>query len=205
MHSYADTRCWFWLSLDEGMKASPNEVHLFSCVPLWIRSSHFMIYHDMSWYIMINDMFCHEMSPNIIICHEMSPCSWNDQFHFECSPYEFTHELSQIFVKDGRNWQIITTIVHELSWKIAFFMVFPSTCHEMSFNLTCDIWWHVMTYHEVVNLIQRGLRHIAAVQYPTMCCFHEYKRTTIIQSWRRQVYLLQVPHLLIRPVMKSSS
>ncbi len=25
------------------------------------------------------------------------------------------------------------------------------------------------------------------------------------QSWRRQVYLLQVPHLLIRPVMKSSS
>ncbi len=31
------------------------------------------------------------------------------------------------------------------------------------------------------------------------------QRCAIYQSWRRQVYLLQVPHLLIRPVMKSSS
>ena len=35
--------------------------------------------------------------------------------------------------------------------------------------------------------------------------FRCYTPLVMLQSWRRQAYLLQVPHLLIHPVMKSSS
>ncbi len=74
-------------------------------------------------YVMINNMFCHEMSPHIIICHKMSPniIMW-------CNVTMLS-------------WKIFHDIWHEPDEN--FDRVLPSICHEMSFNLT---WWHLMTW-----------------------------------------------------------
>ena len=114
--------------------------------PLWIRSSHLMICYDMSWYIMINDMFCHEMSPNIIyhqmspniiICHEMSPCLIERHF----MTFDDINLRGILMTFDDIWWFFMTFL--------KFFRVLPSRCHQMSWNVFQFnmVTFHVMTGH----------------------------------------------------------
>ncbi len=128
-----------------------------------------MTYHDnMYTCIMINDMFCHEMSPNIIICHEMSPniiimswiatmLNWKIFHEHDMMTWTWWEFLWHLMIFDDFSW-------HFLSFFFFFFWQslpcysnqkwWQINCHDMSFNLT---WWHLMSCYDVVNLIQRGM------------------------------------------------
>ncbi len=76
---------------------------------------------------------------------------------------ESFHDFSWYFMTYHDKWHGFVTKNHhnyvmkchersDLLW------VLPSRCHEdvFQFNMVACIWWHVMTCHDVVNLIQRG-------------------------------------------------
>ena len=58
--------------------------------------------HEVSWYIMINGMFCHEISSNIITWHETSPIAQE-------GPFQLLERSVPLRVLPSR--------CHQMSWK----------------------------------------------------------------------------------------
>ena len=90
--------------------------------------------------------------PNLLSYGSL-PCSFWSLVHIYKhlslrSPYsanKLTRELSRIFVKDGGNWQIVATIVHELSrkmWKKKTVKINIAKDGEWCWNsVKCKIWF----------------------------------------------------------------
>ena len=108
----------FTLSLTYVFKNSQKRAP-FSEGPLWIRSSHIMICHDMSWYIMINYMF-------VMSCHVILSCHQISSYAMKC------HQVSS-YVMKGHHVKLKDILWHLMTWTLCEFWWHLMIFHDISY------------------------------------------------------------------------
>ncbi len=83
--------------------------------------------------------------------------------------FSLVEHYQDIIIPLRIRWSV-SMICHEMSQNIPSSTSSVNKCHEMCFNLT---WWHLMTCHDVINLIRRGFRlHLTSLpDLVSICMF----------------------------------
>ncbi len=104
-------------------------------------------------HVKLNVMKCHQMSPFVIKYHhvKLKDNSWhltdeNTMMNSIHKPMK-CHQMSPFVIKYHH------VKLKDNSWHLTDENTMMNSIHKPSFNLR---WWHLMTCHDVVNLIQRG-------------------------------------------------